>query len=215
MTEKDVQIIYKEEYTNEESTEQKVIFDINIFEQIKGKELDLSVEKIFKIPLIRNIFKRQKEEYYVVSQKEHIIDCKYTKGKARIPIINKEIQEIKAKEPIKYVHLGGTEILIKVCFREGIDTPIEIYLADDRIVEPIERSIISAVKGNLIYQKFKFIISANYSVAINDRNIDKSLVLYWKMSGIELAPGSKIFTARYKNLYVLTTKHKITTKNKI
>ncbi|WMV08720.1 hypothetical protein MTR67_002105, partial [Solanum verrucosum] len=25
------------------------------------------------------------------------------------------------------------------------------------------------------------------------------------MSGIELAPGSKIFTARCKNLYILTT----------
>ncbi|WMV41548.1 hypothetical protein MTR67_034933 [Solanum verrucosum] len=178
MTERDVQIMNKEEYTNEESTEQKVIFDINIFEQIKGKELDLSVENIFKIPVLRNIFKRQKEEYYVVSQKEHIIDCKYTKGKARIPIINKEIQEIKAKDPIRYVQLGGTKILIKACFREGIDTPIEIYLADDRIIEPIEKSIISAVKENLIYQKFKFIISANYSVAIEDRNIDKSLVLY-------------------------------------
>ncbi|WMV41223.1 hypothetical protein MTR67_034608 [Solanum verrucosum] len=35
------------------------------------------------------------------------------------------------------------------------------------------------------------------------------------MSGIELAPESKIFTTRCKNLYVLTTKHKITAKNKI
>ena len=35
------------------------------------------------------------------------------------------------------------------------------------------------------------------------------------MSGIELAPASKIFTARCKNLYILTTKHKITTRNKI
>ncbi|WMV37331.1 hypothetical protein MTR67_030716, partial [Solanum verrucosum] len=101
--------------------------------------------------------------------------------KAKIPIINKriinkEIQDINSKNPIKYVHLGGTEILIKACLREGIDTPIEIYLADDRIVQPIEKSIISAVKGNLIYQKFKFIIGANYSVAVNDRNIDKSLV---------------------------------------
>ncbi|WMV33246.1 hypothetical protein MTR67_026631, partial [Solanum verrucosum] len=116
-----------------------------------------------------------------------------------------EIQDIKAKNSIKYVHLGGTKILIKACFREGIDTPIEIYLADDRIIQPIEKSIISAVRGNLIYQKFKFIITANYSVVINDRNIDKSLVLYWRMSGTELAPGSKIFTARCKNLYVLTT----------
>ncbi|WMV58597.1 hypothetical protein MTR67_051982 [Solanum verrucosum] len=181
MTETDIQIITKEKYQDEESAEQKIIFDNNIFEQIKGKELDLSVEKIFEIPTIRNWFKRQKEEYYVVSQREHIIDSKYTKGKAKIPIINKriinkEIQDLKA--PIKYVHLGGTEILIKACFREGINTPIEIYLADDKIIQPIEKSIISAVKGNLIYQKFKFIISANYSVAINDGNIDKSLVLY-------------------------------------
>ena len=35
------------------------------------------------------------------------------------------------------------------------------------------------------------------------------------MSGIELAPGSKLFTARCKNLYILTTKHKITARNKI
>ena len=88
-------------------------------------------------------------------------------------------------------------------------------MADDRIIHPIEKSVISAVKGNLIYQKFKFIISANYSIALTDRNIDKSLVLYWKMSGIELAPGSKVYTARCKNLYILTTKHKITARNKI
>ena len=118
----------------------------------------------------------------MVSQKEHIMDGKYTSGKAYIPIINKriinkEIQNIKNKEAIKYVHLGGTEILIKACFREGIDTPIEIYLADDRIKHPIEKSVISAVKGNLIYQKFKFIISANYKVALTDTNINKSLVL--------------------------------------
>jgi len=220
MTEKDIQIIQQEEHQDEQSSEQKIIFDANIFEQIKGKELDLSIDKILEVPTIKNWFKRQKEEYYVVSQREHIIDCKYIKGKAQIPILNKrllnkEIQDMKAKNPIKYVHLGGTEILIKACFREGIDTPIEIYLADDRIVQPIEKSIISAVRGNLIYQKFKFIVSANYSVAVDDKNIDKSLVLYWKMSGIELAPGSKIFTARCKNLYVLTTKHKITAKNKI
>ena len=143
------------------------------------------------------MIKRQKEEYYVVSQKEHIIDGKYTRGKTYIPIIskriiNKETQDIKNKAAIKYVHLGGTKILIKACFREGIDTPIEIYLADDRIKHPIEKSIISAVKGNLIYQKFKFIISVNYTVALTDTNIDKSLVLYLKMSGIDLAPGSKI-----------------------
>ena len=220
MTEEDIKIITKEEYLNDEGAEQKIIFDSNIVDEIKGKELDLSVEKIFKIPTIRNLFTKKKEEYYVVCQKEHVIDCRYAKDKASIPlvtkrIINKEIHDIKSKDPIKYVHLGGTEILIKACFREGIDTPIELYLADDRIIKAVEKSIITAIKGNLIYQKFKFIISVNYSVEITDKNIDKSLVLYWKISGIELTPGSKIFTARCKNLYVLTTKHKITGKNKI
>ncbi|WMV38261.1 hypothetical protein MTR67_031646 [Solanum verrucosum] len=45
MTEKDIQIITKEEYQDEESLEQKIIFDNNILEQIKEKELDLSIEK--------------------------------------------------------------------------------------------------------------------------------------------------------------------------
>ena len=130
MSKKDIKIITKEEYWNEQGTYQKIIFDNNIFDEIKGKELDLSVEKIFKIPTIKNIFSRRKEEYYVVSQKEHVIDCRYAKGRASIPlvtkrIINKEINDIKSKDPIKYVHLGGTEILIKACFREGIGTPIE------------------------------------------------------------------------------------------
>ena len=69
------EIISKENYEDEESSHQKIIFDNTLFEQIKGKELDLSVEKILDIPILKNWFKRQKEEYYVVSQKEHIIDC--------------------------------------------------------------------------------------------------------------------------------------------
>ena len=114
MTEEDIKIITKEEYSNKEETNQKIIFDNSIFDKIKGKELDSSAEKIFKIPTIKNIFSRRKEEYYVVSQKEYVIDCKYAKGRASIPlvtkkIINKEINDIKSKDPIKYVHLWGTE----------------------------------------------------------------------------------------------------------
>ena len=91
MSEHNIKIISREDYQNEELSDQKIVFDNTIFEQIKGKELDLSVEKIFEIPIIRNWFKRQKDEYYVVSQKKHIIDCKYTRGKAQIPILNKRI----------------------------------------------------------------------------------------------------------------------------
>ena len=81
MSEDDIKIIFKEDYQNEELSDQKIIFDYTIFEQIKGKELDLSVEKVLEIPTLRNWFKRQKEEYYVVSKKERIIDCKYAREK--------------------------------------------------------------------------------------------------------------------------------------
>ena len=40
MSEDDIKIISKEDYQNEELSEQKIIFDNTIFEQIKGKELD-------------------------------------------------------------------------------------------------------------------------------------------------------------------------------
>ena len=48
MSEDDIKIISKEDYPNEELSEQKIIFDNTIFEEIKGKELDLSVEKYLK-----------------------------------------------------------------------------------------------------------------------------------------------------------------------
>ena len=61
ITEEDIKIITKEEYLNEEGTNQKLIFDSHKFDEIKGKELDLSVGKIFKIPTIKNIFTRKKK----------------------------------------------------------------------------------------------------------------------------------------------------------
>ena len=91
MTKEDIKIITKEEYLNDEGTDQKIIFDNNVFDEIKGKELDLSVQKIIQIPTIKNIFTRKKEEYYVVSQKEHVIDCRYAKGKASIPLVKKKV----------------------------------------------------------------------------------------------------------------------------
>ena len=61
MSENEIKIISKEEYQDEESSEQKIIFDNTIFEQIKGKELDLSVEKILDIPILKTGLKDRKK----------------------------------------------------------------------------------------------------------------------------------------------------------
>ena len=42
------EIISKENYEDEESSHQKIIFDNTVFEQIKEKELDLSIERYLK-----------------------------------------------------------------------------------------------------------------------------------------------------------------------
>ena len=60
MSEDEIKILSKEDYQNEELSDQKIIFDNTIFEQIKGKELDWSVEKVLEIPTLRDWFKRQR-----------------------------------------------------------------------------------------------------------------------------------------------------------
>ena len=52
MSKDEIKIISKEDYQNEELSEQKIIFDNTIFEPLKGKELDLSVEKVIEIPTL-------------------------------------------------------------------------------------------------------------------------------------------------------------------
>ena len=56
MTEENIKIIREEDYTEDNYTKQKIIFDSNIFEKVKDKEMDLSVEKVFEIPRIKNLF---------------------------------------------------------------------------------------------------------------------------------------------------------------
>ena len=45
MTEEDIKIITKEEYLSKEGTNQKIIFDNNIFDEIKGKKIRFKCRK--------------------------------------------------------------------------------------------------------------------------------------------------------------------------
>lgn len=129
-------------------------------------------------------------------------------------IFEKEIEKIpdKDKNKIKNIHLAAVEIIIKAYFREEIDTPIKLLLCDDRITYPDKGSLIDTLIGNLIYQQVKFTKIINYSISVQDKNLNKSLVLYWDLKGIEMVEGSKLFSIRLRNLYVLSDKHII--KNK-
>lgn len=77
-----------------------------------------------------------------------------------VPIFTKqlsteEISKINFKNPLTYCYFGGIEVILYAHFREGIDTPIELYLADDRITYPTEKAMLVKLTANLIYQKRK------------------------------------------------------------
>ena len=86
----EIGIIDKEKHLDEETSSQKVIFDANIFNQITKQEISLKIDNVLDVPIVKNWFRKPREEYYVISQKEHTVDCKYAKGRAMVPIINKK-----------------------------------------------------------------------------------------------------------------------------
>lgn len=213
------QIIIRNE---EEERPNKIIFNGEKFRKILEQDLDMTRKDIFKNKEISQIFGKRNTEYYVLTDIEHPIDIKYIQNKenkVNLPLYNQkifenEIEKIpdKDKNKIRNIHLAAVEIIIKGYFREGIDTPLEIMLCDDRITYPNNGSIIATLVGNLIYQQVKFKKLINYSISVQDKNIERSLVMYWNLDGIKMIENSKIFSIRLRNLYVLSDKHIV--KNK-
>ncbi|DAF42457.1 TPA_asm: movement protein [Bacopa monnieri virus 3] len=209
-----------EENINIESNNQRIIFDNTIHNKIKNEDFTLDRRKFFKQPMLMKL-KKQKHEIVVVSKREKAIDIKDTTGKVCLPLLDKqmikyEIDALKQQDICyRYVELIATEVIIKACFTEGINTPIELMLVDERIIEPIEKSIIAELIGNLVYQKVRFIINPNYSVSLTDKYIEKSYVLYFKLTGIKMPEGAKVISIKCKNAYIISTNHHIKTKHKL
>nr|AAA79871.1 ORF I [Cassava vein mosaic virus] len=214
--------IIKEYNKTEPEKINKIIFTSEKFKQIMENDLNMTKDKIFHNNKLKKLFGKKEIEYYIVTDIEHPIDVKYVQNQDKIinlPLYNQEIfeneiQKIPDKDQnkIRNIHLAAVEIVVKAYFREGIDTPFEIILCDDRITYPQEGSLVEVLIGNLIYQKVKFTKIINYSISIEDKNLDKSLVMYWNLEGIKMIKDSKIFSIRLRNLYVLSNKHIV--KNK-
>ncbi|XP_075481093.1 uncharacterized protein LOC142521795 [Primulina tabacum] len=89
-------------------------------------------------------------------------------------IMNKASE--KEKNELKYVHIGGIEVIIQAHFREGIDSPIEIIIRDKQI-RNLEESILGKIMGNLCYQKIKFCVYPQFNVSMFDKNINDVITL--------------------------------------
>ena len=67
-------------------------------------------------------------------------------------------------------------MIISATFSEGIDTPIDLALLDNRIVNKKE-AILGIIRGNLKYQKLMFNIYQKIAYNLGDKYFDKTLSL--------------------------------------
>ena len=205
----------KEYYQMDEyegGTSQTLSFKPEIYKKIQSETDELTVKKIFKT----HYFERNKEVRYVAQKHENIIDITTINGKARInlitdDLIKRELSKLSNKEAnkLKNIYFGAIEFTIKAYFQKNIDTPIQIYILDDRILGNLQDALIAVIKGNLIYQKLKFTIQPDFSVSLKDENKERALTLYYKLDGINMPKGSKVISIETKMVYAITGNHHI------
>jgi hypothetical protein len=75
------------------------------------------------------------------------------------------------------VHISAIQIIIKSTFKEGLDTPIDLAIMDNRIQTRGE-ACLGILRGNLQYRKLKFNVYPRISYHILDKILIKLLVSY-------------------------------------
>ena len=106
-----------------------------------------------------------------------------TSNQVMIPLLSRrdlqnKINGIKPeiRNTLGWVQIGAIQILIKSTFKEGLDTPIELVVLDNRIRNR-EEACLGILKGNLQYGKIKFNIHPRISYHLTDKDFDKTLSL--------------------------------------
>ena len=107
---------------------------------------------------------------------------------------------------IAYIHISTIQVILKSTFM-GCNTPIELELRDDRIINR-EESIIAKGKGNLSEGKIKFDVNIQTGISLKDKDINKSItVRYELLRRSFMYKGNHPFTITYQINYALTNSH--------
>ena len=128
---------------------------------------------------------RKNVMYYGLSLKEKALNIEATSNKIEIPLLEKReliqrIQKINEKDRCKigWIYIRSIQMIISATFREGIDTPIDLALLDNRIINKKE-VILGIIRGNLKCQKLLiFNIIPKIAYNMGDRDFDRTLSLF-------------------------------------
>jgi hypothetical protein len=164
---------------------QEILIDKKKLKQIQHENFSLSNYSGFKINTLQRlgIKPRNHHLYYGLNIQERALDINITSNKVMIPLLSKKdiqekLQKIKPeiRNTLGWIHVGAIQIIIKATFKEGIDTPIELAVMDNRI-QNREEACLGILRGNLQYGKLKFNIYPRISYYIQDKDFDKTLSL--------------------------------------
>ena len=154
--------------------------------------------------------------YYGLSLKEKALNIEVTSNKIEIPLLEKgkmlkRIQKIYEKYRCKlgWIYIGSIQMIISATFREGIDTPIDLALLDNRIVNKKE-AVLGIIGGNLKYQKLIFNIYPKFAYNLGYKDFDKTLSVIQDFKRKDfIREGNKPYSITYKIAYALSNTHHI------
>ena len=110
---------------------------------------------------------------------------------------------------IGWIYIGCIQMIISETFREGIDTPIDLALLDNRIINKKE-AILGIIRGNLKYHKLIFNIYPKIPYNLADKYFDRTLSLIQNFKRQDfMREGNKLYSITYKIAYALSNTHHI------
>ena len=195
---------------------QDILFDSQLFKKIKKADYSITEYSGFNRKLWEKFGLRKNIMYYGLSLKEKALNIEVTSNKIEIPLLEKRelvqrISKINEKDRCKigWIYIGSIQMILSATFREGIDTPIDLALLDNRIVNKKE-AILGIIRGNLKYQKLIFNIYPKIAYNLADKDFDRTLSLIQDFKRQDfMREGNKPYSITYKIAYALSNTHHI------
>jgi hypothetical protein len=164
---------------------QEILIDRKKLKQIQKEGFSLVPYDGFQVGTLEKlgIKPRKHHLYYGLNLQERALVVSLTSNRVMIPLLTKKDLEEKLQKinpeirnTIGWLHIGAIQIIIKSTFKEGLDTPIDLAIMDNRI-RNMQEALHGVLRGNLKYQKLKFNIHPRISYHLQDKDFDKTLSL--------------------------------------
>ena len=197
---------------------QDLLIDSNLFKKIKKADYSITEHSGFNRKLWDKFGLKSRKHimYYGLSLTEKALNIEITSNKIEIPLLKKRellkrIAKIDEKERCKigWIYIGSIQMIISATFREGIDTPIDLSLLDNRTKNKKE-AILGIIRENLKYLKLIVNIYPKIAYNLGDKDFDITLSLIQDFKRKDfMRERNKLYSITYKIVYALYNTHHI------